>query len=273
MARPNRLTVLTLSFLFLLGTATAIQFEVDITGLTGQNTVKYNYTENVGTIQNITAIVENTGSIGCNYRLKADFNYKNTTDTQWSAPKALWPGETAVLDLQYVPYNYTGNVSTRLSLAYCGETTRLSNFTFKARKNISTQKNVETQLLKVEKESSRIKTGVEKGLMVPKDKPAKWKVSTVRIRNGEAELEYEPTLFNEKRTLEYYILDENRTVVGKTSISLNYEPGILQKAFRNKWKILLLASLLLNGLLLLKIMGFKDRIVETFKEKELPIHK
>jgi len=50
-------------------------------------------------VQQINTTILNAGSVGCEFRLKGEFEYANQTQIRYSSPYALFPGSEAMMQL------------------------------------------------------------------------------------------------------------------------------------------------------------------------------
>lgn len=212
-----------------------------------QNTFKHSYQDK---ILNLNASIENSGSIGCEYRVRTEFSREDVTEERWSAGHALWPGSSDLMSINYLPYNYTGPVNASVELHYCGQQDEIGNFNLNVSERAVTNETVPSTTRESNVSSAVVEVEVEEGKMVPKTAPTGWKPSTVRIEEGEAELRYDPYIFQQSQNLTYTVVDGEGNVVGTSKVSLEPEVGIVSTLRDYAVEILLGLSLLFNLLLI-----------------------
>lgn len=248
-----------IALLILVSGAAGINFDVKITDITSYTAVDFNYTEKPDPVQTVNVTVENTGSIGCRFRLKGEFNRSGKIVERWSPGYGLWPGESRLMSLKYVPVNYTGRVDSTLELHYCGESVELENFSYNHTQRMVSNQTVENQVRNVNSSSAEIRLDAENGVLLPEESPPGWKTPSARIENGKAVIRYEPTLFHRDREITYSVLQDGQ-LTGTTTVSLDYQPGIIEKLRQNAVLILLGLSVVLNLLLLFRPGIARDRL-------------
>lgn len=236
--------------LLLLPLTAGMSFNVKLSAVTEHRAVDVGYTNNVTDLQEINASIENTGSIGCRYRLKASFDLENHTENQerYSPAYALFPGDGATARIKYLPYNYTGPVDTNLSIEYCGQHSKVDRFRFNVTNRTVTNKTLKSTTLEAGPETARIQvSNSKKGLLVPLEAPPYWKTTPVNLRNGNAKLDYEPPIFQSRETVSYALLNETTgALYGTTKVKLEPEPTLGYRVSKNFVQLLFAASLLLN---------------------------
>ncbi|MFB6208116.1 MAG: hypothetical protein ABEJ69_02100 [Candidatus Nanohaloarchaea archaeon] len=264
MAGPKSLAALILAFGLFIGPAAATQFQVQISDLTSFNQATFNVEDAADPLHEVNTSIENTGSVGCMFRLRAEYNHSGTTFERWSEGYALWPGETAVLEIEYLPYNYTGAVKGQVELRYCGQTADLGEFSFNSSERVVTNQTVETETLNSNSSSAAISLDVENGTLVPYRAPAGWKTATAEIEDGRAIVEYEPYLFHPEREIQYNVL-KNGEIVGTSTVEIAVEPDAIDRIKANALEILLLLSAALNLVLLAKHPSAREKLVKPLK--------
>jgi hypothetical protein len=258
-AKGKALLILGLS-LFLAASVSGISFKVQVSDVVDYDTVGLDHQVN-GSIVSVETSVENTGSIGCRYRLSGEFDNGERVTESWSNAVPLFPGGNSAVGFKHMVYNYTGRANASIDLSYCGETTDVGNFTFNVTERRIVNDTLESETRSVNSSAAVISTEVENGTLIPETVPAGWKVPGASVTDGKAVLEYEPTIFHPERELSYFVVDEDGEIRGVTRIDLSYTPGIVEKIFANKFKLLLGASLLVNLLLLARLRSFSlDRL-------------
>lgn len=258
MAQDKVLALLTLTIL-LGGTAGAVSFDVGIDAVTDHEFHWVKHTNTTDTLQHINGTLENIGSIGCTFRLEAEFDHGDTTFTRYSQPYELYPGENEVARLYYVPLNHTGAVNTTLSVRYCDQTYQEASFSFNVteREVLERNETVNATTLSVEEGSARIRADVGGDLLVPREAPPYWKVSSTELEEGRATVEYDAPIFSHTEILEYTVL--NRTtgdVTGTVRVNLEERPPTIVERLRdNTVPIVLVLSLLINLVLAGRLAG------------------
>jgi hypothetical protein len=236
----NKILVLTVLGLFLASGSTALELDIDVAPLTDHRATDIEYRENFSNFQEINASIENVGSIGCQYRLRAQIDRKNTTFTRYSKKKALWPGDSARLELHDYPINYTGVTGAQLQVQYCGQTKNISQFNYTNTENVTTDKTLESRTRELNSERVSIKTGVEEGLMIPQEIPPYWKTGSATVENSTAEIEYEPTIFKEGEEFRYLVLNQStHEPEGVTTVKLETPQTLWDKLIEKKLQIIL----------------------------------
>jgi len=230
---------------FLASTASAINFDVEVGALTESGEYGIQYRNNT-TVQQVNTTVLNSGSIGCQFRLKGDFQYANQTQTRYSNPYAMFPGAEEMMQIYFIPENYTGQVETTLYTEYCGEEEQIKEFNFTSPESVIANESIESQTLKVNQTSSKVKIDSENGRLVPKEAPAYWKTGSAKIANGTATVEYDAPVFTKGQNITYTVLDSRNNLVGETEVHLNVKETIWDRLENNILKILLGVSVLAN---------------------------
>lgn len=250
----KRLTLLFV-VLFFISTASALNFEMEIDALTDSSEYGIEYRNNT-TVQEINTTVLNGGSIGCQFRLKGEFEYANQTQTRYSNPYALFPGAEETMHLYFIPENYTGEVETTLYTEYCGQEKQIKQFNFTSPESVMANSTIESKTRSVNSNSSRINIDSEDGRLVPKEAPAYWKTGSTEIINGTATVEYDAPIFREGENLTYTVIDNKNNVIGETEVYLRAEKTIWDRLENNLLMILLVISVAAN--LLLVILRLRD---------------
>lgn len=214
------------------------------------------FDNNTSKLQEVNLSVRNIGSIPCNYRLKAWFRQGNKTMERFSEAKPLYPGEGGLIELKYVPLNYTGNVRAEVNVTFCDREERVKKFNFTVAGNLSTNNTVKSRTLDAESRTATVSFDRKNLLLVPQETPPLWKVPSVNTEGTTAEISYEPPVFNPARELEFTVLNaSSHEILGETTVSLKESPTISYIIQQNKLKLLLSLSLLIN--LLLGYAAFK----------------
>ena len=261
-------SALPLTFLiFLTGLSAGLTFNVDVAEVTDHSVKDLNYSEQVEVGQEITANVENTGSIACSYRFKAGFEQGNESFERYSAPNPLWQGAYDDISIHYIPMNYTGMVETNLSVEYCGQERKVDSFEFNVTESTFPGAERESRTVNVNESQATIE--LDSGdLLVPEESPSFWKVSSAEVVNESATLEYEAPIFSASE-LRYTVLEDGE-VTGSVNVKLEEDPTYWEKA--QGYKMEGLAAVLLISLLLnLGFLAEKKGIRESLPEIELDL--
>ena len=261
---------LPLAFLILLtGLTAGLSLTVDLTEVTDHRLRDIQYSEEISTVQNINTSIENIGSIGCTYRLKAEFQEGNETIERFSSPEPLWQGANTRAEILYIPMNYTGMIDTNLSITYCGQEKPVENFSFNVTEKTLPQQEMDSRTVEASERSAKVE--LEEGeLLVPEEEPSYWKTSTSEIINGTATVEYDAPIFDSSETITYSVVEDNE-VIGRTEVQLEAEPTLMEELKNRKAEILgmlLGLSVLFNVLLYLRHRGLLDK--EKLPDYELP---
>lgn len=247
--------------LLLISSASAVSFKVQVSDITGYNSVGLDHGVE-DSVVNVNTTVRNTGSIGCNYRLSGVFETENGTEQAWSSSRPLFPGASSLMELNHVVYNYTGPVEASIGVSYCGEERDIGNFSFEVNSSEVVNNSVSSTVSKVNSSSAVLETEVEEGVLVPDEVPAGWKVSSARVEGGETVAEFEPTIFHPEREISYFVLGENGKVQGTTAISLESNQGLVDRLMENRFKVLLAFSALIN---LALVFSLRSSILSRLK--------
>jgi hypothetical protein len=231
--------------IFLVSTTSALNFDVGVDALTESSEYGIEYRNNT-TVQQVNTTVLNGGSIGCQFRLKGEFEYANQTQTRYSSPHAMFPGAEEMLQLYFIPENYTGQIETTLYTEYCGQEKQIEEFNFSSPESVISNNTIESTTRSVTDTESNVKIGSEDGRLVPKEAPPYWKTGSAEIVNGSATVEYDAPIFQEGENLTYTVLDSKNNVVGETEVYLKAEKTLWDRLENNLYKILLGISVLAN---------------------------
>jgi len=253
---------LPLTFLvFLLPLSSALFFDVSVSEETNVSVKDFDYSDEVDKVQEIGAVVENTGSIGCTYRFKGVFDHNGTEYTRYSSANSLWQGSNTDVELAYLPLNYTGVVDAEVFIEYCGQEELVEEFEFNVTERTLPESELESRTVESDETSARIEIDSE-GVLVPEEEPVFWRTSSAEIIDGEASLEYDAPIFDDREELRYSVVD-NGTVVGSTNVQLEPQPTLMEELqkHRNEMVIGVLSlSILLNILLVLRGRGLEKKL-------------
>lgn len=258
----RRSVLVLLTAVLIVPAAFALTFEVDVDEEVNSSEFDLNYMEEVETLQTINVTFDNRGSIGCVFRLKAEFEQGNDTFTRYSQGYPLWAGSATTAELNYIPYNYTGQVDTTVYSHYCEREEEIDSFTFNVTENTLFNGTVDTRTVEVNDRQARIETGVENGTLVPEEAPTFWKASGAEITQGEAVISYDPPIFREGASMSYTVLDENSTVVGTAEVLLEEQPTTWEELGNNleENSLELLAFLVLVNIFVLTVKPARRKI-------------
>lgn len=225
--------------------AASLQFNVDVAGDADTATYEMKYKDSSAEVQEINVTAENVGSIGCEYRLKGKFSYNGSTETVYSQAEGIWPGDSKPLELQYIPYNYSGEVAVDLDIEYCGISENLDDFNYSSESGEFQDKSIGSSTLSSNSSSAVVSIDSEEAYLVPQNEPAGWKVASSKVEEGKARLDYEPSLFSKDKRISYRVV-ENGSVVGLTEVGLEPRKKLLEKIPGGVPGLLLGLSALLN---------------------------
>jgi hypothetical protein len=193
--------------------------------------------------------MENHGSVGCTYRLKADVEYGETEFTRYSPGYALWPGDSQLAELKFLPLDYNGTVETNVSLNYCGQSKHVEYFEFNFTESKTVDSRVEARTLEANNTNAVIEMPVGNATLIPQEYYPRWRVGSTEVRNGKAFLEYDAPIFRRTDNITYTVLDEEGDVIGETEVSM-VEPGPTLRE-----RVMALMPQLLGGLLAVSLLG------------------
>lgn len=207
--------------------AAGFTFDVSIDDVTSTRATDVKYSENVSGVQNLNASVENSGSIGCVYRLRAEYRYGNRSFDRYSTGVPLWPGDTHRAKVYLITSNYRGTVSGNLTAEYCGQTEKVQEFNY-ATSNITLGNSTESRTYRADSEGADISVeDFDEGMLVPVEAPPHWKTSSTSLTDGEAEISYDPPIFTDSENITYAVV-QNGTVEATTEVGLRENPTVVQ---------------------------------------------
>lgn len=181
---------------------------------------------------NATVHVENPGSIGCKYRVRGDIQQGEQEITRYSDVYRIWPGSTSRAEFLYMPINYTGDASANLTLNYCGRSKHIGNFEFESDERVLPNKTIESRTLSANRSSALVSLEMEEAVLIPQKYPPLWKVGSEKVKDGEALVQYEPTLFKGGEQIVYTVV-RNGKVEGKTTVVLEDQETWYEELFRS----------------------------------------
>lgn len=229
MAR-NKAAVLLISLVFLAGLGAALDFSVEVRPTPEVSIYKvegFNSTD-----FNSSMSLENSGSVGCSFRIRGEFDQGGQQVVRYSRPYRLWPGAVEDARLFYIPINYTGEVNADLTLDYCDQQDELGNFSFNSTERIVPNKTFESKTLELNTTNAVVSMPeLDEAVLVPQNYPAYWKVGSAKLENGKATINYEAPIFKQGENLTYTVL-KNGSIEGKTKITLLDQENAFEELFR-----------------------------------------
>lgn len=236
-----------LALLFMFSTASSLRVDINIEEMTDYGAYDFQYKENVESFQKMNVTVENLGSIGCTYKMRAVLKGENISEVEYSRGYELWPGDTALMTVRHLPLNYSGEVQGDIYVNYCGQEQLIgqANYTIENRQAVNDT--VETETVNVDSRGAEIRTeDIQEGYMLPEEVPPGWEASSSKFEEGITEVSYDAPIFDSRQNLTYKVVNSGGELVGETRINLNPEKDITEILGENIWKILFVVSLLLN---------------------------
>lgn len=228
MARVQ-VTVLLTALFFLISSGATLDFNVQVAPTPEASTFQPNSSSE--NYFNATVVLENSGSIGCEYRVRGDILQGDQELTRYSSSYRMWPGDIEDAEFVYLPINYTGDVKANLSLEYCEREKYIDSYSFQSEERIEPNRSIESKTLEAEERRSLVSFGVDEALLIPQEYPPYWKVGSVKVEEGKGRLEYNPTLFKEGEIIKYTVL-QNGSVVGYTEVVLEDEEKWYEELLR-----------------------------------------
>jgi hypothetical protein len=243
----TKITALVVPLLFLVFSGGALSFNVEIDDMTSFSAKDVNLPQEKSAYQSINASIENTGSIGCRYRLKVDYNYSGESFERFSPSYPIWPGESERARIDLLVRNYTGNVEGDLSVNYCGQEEKVTDFNFTS-ENLTLEKEHSSTTISANSSNTQIRVHeVEKGRLVPVKAPSYWKTSSTELENGKAVLEYEAPIFQPEETITYAIV-QNSSSEGFVKVGLDAEESLWDRVLNYRNELLYSLIVLLAAL-------------------------
>lgn len=219
-----KISTLVLAVVFLSAIASSIIYEVDVDESLNHSSFQLSYEEEITDVQQYSAVIDNTGSVGCTYRLANTLESGNYSRTDYSQPHQLWPGDSARISVTSVPINVTGQINSTLEVEYCGKNTVINKTSFEDIRNTSAQKEISSTTLKSEDGRITFKTGLNEAIAVPIGEPPYWKIGPVNISAGKAETSFEAPIFSEEKTVIFALVNKSSgDVMGRTHVKTGSE--------------------------------------------------
>jgi hypothetical protein len=220
MAR-TQITVLLTAFILLSFSGSALDFNVEVQPKPEAGIFQPS-SDSTGAYFNSSVAIENSGSVGCEFRFKGDVEQGDQKVQRYSSVYRVWPGDLTDAEFFYIPINYTGQVDVNLSMQYCDREEHVDSYSFESNETILPNKTIESKTLEVDDREAVVSIDQEEGMLIPQNYPPYWKVGSVEIKNSTANIEYDPTLFRKGEEIVYTVV-ENQTVKGKTTVVLEDE--------------------------------------------------
>lgn len=250
MARYKVSAVLIGTLVVLAGAGIGLDFDVTVQPTVEGQFIAFDHDNSTAPLHRFTVSAGNTGSVTCGYRMTATFERANQTITRYSAEQIIYPGEQQLLELEYLPYNYTGPVWANVSVEYCDHETQLGSTAFTVDERLRTNRTLTSRTVRSGNTSATVELPVDSGIMLPEQAPAYWKPAAARIINGTAVVRYDPPLFDRQEQLEYTVYDPQQgAVIGTVTVGLEEEPTLTEQLWRHRVLVGLAVSVLINLLL------------------------
>lgn len=243
----NKISTLILASILISTAASSIIYEVDVDESLNHSSFQLNYSEEITDVQEYTAVLDNTGSVGCSFRLANTLESGNYSRTDHSDTYTLWPGDSARITVSSVPINVTGRINSTLEVEYCGKNSVLNRTSFTDIENTTAAREFSSTTLSSGKNSLTFETGVEEAIAVPIGEPPYWKVSAANISSGKAKIDFEAPIYSEEKSIIYALVNKTTgEVIGRTEVKTGSEVFNLDDIpGQVLWSILVI-SILLN---------------------------
>jgi hypothetical protein len=247
----TKIVLLLGAFLLATSMGSGLFYRVEVDQTLNHSGFDLNYSDRVEDVQTVSVAVDNIGSVGCEYRLRAVQDGENFSSVEYSRGYPMWPGGTSLMQMKFLAQNYTGPVNTTLFLQYCGKTSKIGNFSYNDTVNTKVNNSIGSETLEATEAEVKLKLPVENGYLVPVNSPPYWRVGSTTINDGKAVASYEPPIFDRDETVEFAVVNESTgNVLGKTTAELDPEKTLVEK-IRDSWlRVLLGISVLLNAVLI-----------------------
>ena len=252
-----KIPVLALVTLLMVLPASAMFLEVSVDADPGATVYDLNYVEEFESVMSLNASVQNTGSVGCSYRLRTELSEPDSNETtgSYSDSAELWPGESERLSTYYIS-DIAQQVRADIYLDYCGETEKIERVNISAEE---TEPENDTEYNLTARESnvsgaSVVSKELEDALLVPQEYPPYWKVGPSEMGDGETRLDYEAPIFDERENLSYKVVNKtSMEVIGNTEVDLTPEES-LRDILEENLLVFLAISLILNLILITSVL-------------------
>ena len=239
-----------LILLLLTSSAAALELDISLDADAKAAVKDVKFSDNFTEVLEANASVYNSGSFECSYRLRADINETESGESYeaYSRAKNLFPGERERMNVYYMPQNYSGPIESNLYIEYCGEEELVEEFEANSTERTTVKNTLELEERSVNDTEAEADLNISEALLVPREKPAFWKVGYAEVENSTAVLEYDTLVFNSGRNITYIAYNSSsKEPLGKVEADLEAEETLLQKVKNNKYLIGLSISLLVNA--------------------------
>lgn len=231
----------------LVSSASALLYRVDVDDSLNHSSFDLQYRNQTDTLQVVSSTVTNTGSVGCEYRLKAEIYTNGEQATHYSKGYELWPGRTERMQLKFISGNASGMIETDLYLEYCGKQESLETFSFNDTGAEVTNNSIDSTTIEASEKGAEARLPVKEAILVPIETPPYWKVSSTEVNQSRAEFSYNAPIFNEREQVRFAVMNRStEEIIGETTVQLEAEESVLQTISQNIESLALAASLLLN---------------------------
>ncbi|MFT4867852.1 MAG: hypothetical protein ACI9LV_000462, partial [Candidatus Nanohaloarchaea archaeon] len=242
-----KILAFTLILVFAVSGATGLKVDINIEEITDHGAYEFQYRDSVESFQEMNVTVENLGSIGCTYKMRAVLDGENLSEIEHSRGYELWPGDTALMKIRHMPLNYTGEIQSDVYLSYCGQEELIGEANYTVEERQVSNSTVETETVSVDSSGAEVRTAeLQNGYMIPEEAPAGWEVASSTVEDGKTRVSYDAPIFDNRRDITYSVVSSDGELVGTAEVNLNPEKSLLEMVEQNIWKILLVMSLLLN---------------------------
>lgn len=238
MVPAKGMAIVLIGIVFFAVPAASADLKVHISDILDHDAIELDYNQDVQHIQNVNLTIENTGSIGCNYRVMV----QERNSTYYSTKEPLWPGDSAFFEVDYVLENVTGQINSSVTVEYCGTDTAVESFSYNATAGVFEPDSIDTTASSTTASSTEVDLDLEEGKLVPKESPPMWRAASASIEEGKAQLSYDPPIFREE-VLSYYAVVDGE-VVGTTDVELSEKERMI--GLREVLVSLLLISVSIN---------------------------
>lgn len=250
----NKICILAVLVLFSAGSASALNIQVKVPPEVKASIYDVQYQNSTDLVHSMNFTLENPASVGCAYAVRGRFDKGGAVNTVYSKSYEMWPGEARLLELNYIPQNYTGTVRADIDLLYCDRAENITSYRFESEKSNWPNTRIESRTIEATDRKAKIETSFQNGKLIPITSPPNWRTGSATLTNSSATLEYDAPIFSHERNITYALIDEEGELVGKTEVSLkNPEPSLKEKILEKKWLIfaaLFIVSMAGNGYLL-----------------------
>ncbi len=243
-----KIHVLLIVFLAFTGLSSALVFKLSVDQDLKYSAKDLNYAENVEKLQNINLSIQNTGSVGCVFRLRSTLNTSEGGERYYSEPYSMWPGQEARLKIYQIPEE-KGVETTNISLKTCRGWEKLQTINYTV-KNTSERQNlsrINFERKRADEGSIKIQTTVKNALAVPEEAPPYWKVHSTRIQNKSANLAYTPEIYRPEENITYRIFNQSSgKTLGVMDVPVSPKKTFLESITVKQVSYLLILSIIVN---------------------------